>query len=119
MSAHPLDDVEHIRRLLAPERSARRPVPAQGLPAVRVRVDERPAVVYAGFLVDELDAPRVVRRARRLHASERHDAPDPGAHALAARRERALVSLSVRGMGERPLRRSAVFRQSLEGSLTR
>lgn len=74
----PLDDVEHIRRLLSPERVARRPIPAPTRPSFVVDLDDRPVRVYASRLshtgehVDD-----AIRLARRTGRVVRHD--DQGA----------------------------------------
>ena len=114
-----LDDVEHIRRLLTPERTARRPVPAQSRPSFIVEVDDRPVRVYAddatwrdGFL-------ERVRQARADLGRHRPLVGELTPQQRAERTQRALDSLAGRGIVEPPARLSSVFRLTLDGRLGR
>ena len=123
MTARPLDDVEQIRRLLAPERAARRPVPAPDRPSFRVSVpttdDDRGPARYVRVYADD-------RKWRdgfveRMHAAWANAGRDrelvgmPTAQERADRTARALARLATDGPGEPPARLSAVFRQAAYG----
>ena len=122
MTARDLDDVEAIRRLLAPERTARRPVPAQGLRAVTVRIDGRPVRVHFADVreLDDDEFPDRIRAAREnAPAGGRELVGMPTPAERAERTARALARLAVEGEEPPPARLTAVYRQMVDRRLAR
>lgn len=122
MTARALDDVEAIRRLLAPERTARRPVPAQGLRAVTVRIDGRPVRVHFADVreLDDDTIPDRIREARaRTRTGDRELIGMPTAAERRARTDAALARLASVGPEPPPARLTAVYQQMIDGRLTR
>lgn len=136
MTARNIDDVEHIRRLLAPERAARRPIPAPNRPHIRGTLDGRRFVDYPpepwgdqrfpvpSGVTDRVRLARARHKAAQLAAqvcdvpvdaigAHIGDTPLRGMPTPAQRRERterAVARLAAVGVDPPPARLSALHR---------